>query len=81
MTSLFGINEKLVSLHGYDITKVRTVLQGQPLPTNTHRAAKRPRREGVDADTTITLEEISDAEVRQVNVLSATVCVYHRAAS
>ena len=63
MDNLFGVHEKLVSLHGYGITKKREVLTGPSmLPGMTSWPAG-----GLPPATSpalIATEDISDAEVR-----------------
>ena len=39
MDSLFGVQQKLVSLHGYPLTKAAAVLQEAPLPGMAPRGA------------------------------------------
>lgn len=63
MDSLFGVREKVVSLHGYAVTKKREVLTGpsmQPGMISWPAGGSPPST----SPTLIATEDISDAEVK-----------------
>ena len=77
MDSLFGVHQKLVSLHGYPLTKAAAVLQEAPLPGMAPRGAGAAHANGYTNGTIrdapppslIAVEDISDAEVRTCGTL------------